>query len=170
MQLLSGLPDIRPLRLPALLQQGKCLLTLVQSVLPDLFQPVFPLLQGLLLLPYRCLRTDQATVQIVQRLLMLLKPALPAALQAFLLAQRGKNSAYDGFIAGIDLSRAREGTARLLVEQAALAAQAAILLAWESLLADAFCALRLKNRGMAYGAFDAQIDCSAIIARAMPQV
>ncbi len=98
------------------------------------------------------------------------EPESVEALQAFLLAQRGRNSAYDRFVAGIDLSRAREGTARLLVEQAALAAQAAILLAWESPLAEAFCALRLRNRGMAYGAFDAQIDCSAIIARAMPQV
>lgn len=92
------------------------------------------------------------------------------ALQAFLMAQRGRNAVYDRFVARIDLSRAREGTARLLVEQAALAAQAAILLAWGSPLADAFCALRLGERGMAYGAFDAQVDCAAIIERAMPQI
>jgi putative acyl-CoA dehydrogenase len=97
------------------------------------------------------------------------EPESVEALQAFLLAQRGKNATYDRFVAGIDLGRAREGTARLLVEQAALAAQAAILLDWDNPLADAYCALRLGQRGMAYGAFDASVDCAAIIARAMPQ-
>ncbi|HQN54421.1 MAG TPA: acyl-CoA dehydrogenase family protein [Novosphingobium sp.] len=97
------------------------------------------------------------------------EPESVEALQAFLLAQRGKNATYDRFVAGIDLGRAREGTARLLVEQAALAAQAAILLGWDNPLADAYCALRLGQRGMAYGAFDAAVDCAAIIARAMPQ-
>ena len=97
------------------------------------------------------------------------EPESVEALQAFLLAQRGKNATYDRFVAGIDLGRAREGTARLLVEQAALAAQAAILLGWDNPLADAYCALRLGQRGMAYGAFDASVDCAAIIARAMPQ-
>ncbi|HPZ46689.1 MAG TPA: acyl-CoA dehydrogenase family protein [Novosphingobium sp.] len=97
------------------------------------------------------------------------EPESVEALQAFLLAQRGKNATYDRFVAGIDLGRAREGTARLLVEQAALAAQAAILLGWDNPLADAYCALRLGQRGMAYGAFDAPVDCAAIIVRAMPQ-
>jgi len=97
------------------------------------------------------------------------EPESVEALQAFLLAQRGKNATYDRFVAGIDLGRAREGTARLLVEQVALAAQAAILLGWDNPLADAYCALRLGQRGMAYGAFDAAVDCAAIIARAMPQ-
>jgi len=98
------------------------------------------------------------------------EPDSVEAFQAFLLDQRGKNAAYDRFVAAIDLSRANEGTARLLVERAALAAQAAILLAWDNPLADAFCTLRLGERGMAYGAFDAAIDCRAIIARAMPEV
>ena len=97
------------------------------------------------------------------------EPESVEALQAFLMAQRGKNATYDRFVAGIDLGRAREGTARLLVEQAALAAQAAILLGWDNPLADAYCALRLGQRGMAYGAFDAAVDCAAIIVRAMPQ-
>lgn len=55
-----------------------------------------------------------------------------------------------------------------MVERAALAAQAAVLLEWDSPLADAFCTLRLGERGMAYGAFDAQVDCAGIIQRAMP--
>jgi len=98
------------------------------------------------------------------------EPESVEALQAFLLAQRGKNAAYDRFIASIDLSRAREGTARLLVERAALAAQAAVLLTWDNPMADDFCTLRLGERGMAYGAFDASVDCAAIITRAMPRI
>lgn len=91
-----------------------------------------------------------------------------AAVQDFLMAQRGKNVDYDRWLAAIDLRRVHEGTARLLVERVALAAQAAVLLAWDNPIADAFCTLRLGERGMAYGAFEAQVDCAAIIARAMP--
>ena len=96
------------------------------------------------------------------------EPDSVAALHQFLAAQRGKSGAYDAFTAAIDLKSVHEGTARLLVENLALAAQAAVLLEWESPLADAFCALRLGQRGMAYGAFDAAIDTRAIIERAMP--
>lgn len=96
------------------------------------------------------------------------EPDALAAVQAFLIAQRGKNQAYDRFLAGFDLAAVHEGTARLMVERAALAAQAAVLLAWDNPNADAFCSLRLDERGMAYGAFDAAIDCRAIIERAMP--
>lgn len=97
------------------------------------------------------------------------EPDALVAVQAFLIAQRGKNQAYDRFLAGFDLTAVHEGTARLMVEHAALAAQAAVLLAWDNPNADAFCTLRLGERGMAYGAFDAVIDCRAIIERAMPQ-
>ncbi len=90
------------------------------------------------------------------------------AVQHWLMAQRGKNTLYDQWVAAIDLTRANEATARLLVERAALAAQAAVLLEWDSPLADAFCVLRLGDRGMAYGAFDAKVDCAGIIERAMP--
>jgi len=90
------------------------------------------------------------------------------AVQHWLMAQRGKNALYDAWVAAIDLTRANEATARLLVERAALAAQAAVLLEWDSPMADAFCTLRLGERGMAYGAFDARVDCAGIIARAMP--
>ena len=98
------------------------------------------------------------------------EPDSLAAFQQFLGAQRGRNALYDRFTDRIDLSHAHEGTARLLVERAALAAQAAILLAWDNPLADDFCTLRLGERGMAYGAFEAQVDTAAILARAMPQV
>lgn len=91
-----------------------------------------------------------------------------AAVQDFLQGQRGKNAAYDRWIATIDLKGVHEGTARLLVERVALAAQAAVLLAWDNPLADAFCTLRLGARGMAYGAFEARIDTAAILERAMP--
>ena len=96
------------------------------------------------------------------------EPESVEAMQLFLQSQRGKNATYDRFLAGIDLAKAQEGTARLLVEKAALAAQAAILLEWDNPLADAFCTLRLAERGMAYGAFDAMVDCKGIIDRAMP--
>ena len=90
------------------------------------------------------------------------------AVQHWLLAQRGRNALYDAWVGGIDLTKANEATARLMVERAALAAQAAVLLEWDSPLADAFCTLRLGERGMAYGAFDARVDCAGIIQRAMP--
>lgn len=90
------------------------------------------------------------------------------ALQSFLAAQRGRDAAYDAWIGAIDLESAHEGNARLCVEQLALAAQAAVLLGWDSPAAEAFCRLRLTPRGSAYGAFDAVIDTRALIERAMP--
>jgi putative acyl-CoA dehydrogenase len=90
------------------------------------------------------------------------------ALQGFLAAQRGRDAAYDAWIDAIDLRSANEGNARLLVERLALAAQAAVLLGWDSPAAEAFCRLRLTPRGAAYGAFDALIDTRALIERAMP--
>jgi putative acyl-CoA dehydrogenase len=90
------------------------------------------------------------------------------ALQGFLAAQRGRDTAYDAWIDAIDLKSAHEGNARLLVERLALALQAAVLLGWDSPAAEAFCRLRLTPRGSAYGAFDAVIDTRALIERAMP--
>ncbi len=90
------------------------------------------------------------------------------ALHGFLSAQRGRHPAYDAWVSAIDLRAASEGTARLLIERLALAAQAATLLEWENPVADAFCTLRLGSRGMAYGAYDTAIDIHAILRRAMP--
>jgi len=90
------------------------------------------------------------------------------ALHGFLAAQRGRDAAYDAWVDAIDLKSAHEGNARLLVERLALAAQAAVLLGWDSPAAEAFCRLRLTPRGSAYGAFDAAIDTRALIERAMP--
>ena len=90
------------------------------------------------------------------------------ALRALLAAPRGRNAAYDAWIDDIDLAAGQEGSARLLVERLALAAQAAILIEQENPMADAFCRLRLASRGSAYGAFDVAIDTRAIIDRAMP--
>lgn len=90
------------------------------------------------------------------------------ALQGFLAAQRGREAAYDAWIDAIDLKSAHEGNARLRVEQLALAAQAAVLIGWDSPAAEAFCRLRLSARGSAYGAFDAVIDTRTLIERAMP--
>lgn len=90
------------------------------------------------------------------------------ALQAFLTAQRGRDVAYDAWIEAIDPAGVQESTARLFVERVALAAQAAVLLAQDNPMAEAFCRLRLEPRGSAYGAFDAAVDMRAIIDRAMP--
>lgn len=98
------------------------------------------------------------------------EPESVAALNAFLDASRGLNSAYDRWLEAIDLSALSETGARLLVERLALAAQAAVLLAWDNPLAEAFCSLRLMDRGSAYGAFDTAIDTRMIVERAMPAI
>ncbi|WP_019831919.1 acyl-CoA dehydrogenase family protein [Sphingomonas sp. PR090111-T3T-6A] len=90
------------------------------------------------------------------------------ALRSFLDGARGRGRVYDAWLDGIDLRNADEGRARLLAERLALAAQAAVLLHWDSPVAEAFCRLRLAERGTAYGAFDAPVDVRAIIERAMP--
>lgn len=97
------------------------------------------------------------------------EPEGVTALRDYLAAQGGRNADYDGFIARIDLRGATEGNARALVERLALAAQAAVLLEWDNPLADDFCALRLRERGAMYGAFEAAIDSRAIVDRAMPR-
>lgn len=97
------------------------------------------------------------------------EPEGVAALQHYLAGQTGKNGDYDCWLGAIDLGAVNEGNARLLVEKLALAAQAAVLLEWDNPLADAFCALRLRERGSVYGAFDSAIDTRAIIDRAMPR-
>jgi putative acyl-CoA dehydrogenase len=92
------------------------------------------------------------------------------ALRAFLEAPRGLDPAYDAWIAAIDLAPMREASARMLAERLALAAEAAVLLAWRSPMAEAFCRLRLEQRGAAYGAFASGPDPKAILDRAAPAV
>ena len=89
------------------------------------------------------------------------------ALRGFLESARGRDGLYDAWLDGIDFAAGESG-ARLLVERLALAAQAAVLLAWDSPVAEAFCRLRLAPRGSAYGAFDAAIDVRGIVDRSMP--
>ena len=96
------------------------------------------------------------------------EPEGVAALLDFLAAQRGRDALYDRWVEAIDLTRADESSARLLVERLALAAQAAILIGQDNPIAEAFCRLRLNPRGSAYGAFDATVDARAIVDRAMP--
>ncbi|HVI99056.1 MAG TPA: acyl-CoA dehydrogenase family protein [Sphingomonas sp.] len=98
------------------------------------------------------------------------EPESVAALRDFLNAGRGADSDYDAWLAGIDDPSDGEADARWRVERLALAAQAAVLLAWNSPIAGAFCRLRLTQRGAAYGAFRGAIDAPAILARAMPMV
>ena len=63
-----------------------------------------------------------------------------------------------------------ERLARHLVEQMALALQASLLVRFgPAAIADAFCGTRLNRQsGYVYGALEAKIDTSAILARAMP--
>lgn len=96
------------------------------------------------------------------------EPASVEVLRAYLEAVRGRHPAYDAWLDALAWTDAVEGTARLFVERLALAAQAAVLLHWENPLAESFCLTRLGRRGNAYGAFDANIDTAAILARAMP--
>jgi putative acyl-CoA dehydrogenase len=90
-----------------------------------------------------------------------------AALRGFLEGQRGRERLYDAWLDSIDFA-AGEAQARMLIERLALATQAAVLLAWDNPVAEAFCQLRLVPRGLAYGAFDAMVDVRAIVGRAMP--
>ena len=95
------------------------------------------------------------------------EPEAVEALRDWLASQAGKSADYDRFIAGLDLTT-NEAGARLAVERLALAAQAAALLEMNSPSAEAFIALRLRPRGMAYGAYEAQVDQHAVLERAMP--
>lgn len=91
-----------------------------------------------------------------------------AALRDFLEGQRGRDADYDAWLNSLTFEPVPEAHARTTVERLALAGQAAVLLAWNSPVAEAFCRLRLRPRGAAYGAFEARIDVGAILDRAMP--
>jgi putative acyl-CoA dehydrogenase len=99
------------------------------------------------------------------------EPDTADALFAELNAARGAHAALDR---AIDKARNRLGAvvephARRLVEDLAIALQAALLVRHApSAVADAFIATRLDGDWWTYGAFDAEIDAAAIIARAMP--
>ncbi|MCO8019561.1 acyl-CoA dehydrogenase family protein [Brevundimonas diminuta] len=95
------------------------------------------------------------------------EPEAVEALRDWLASQAGKSADYDRFIAGLDLTT-NEAGARLAVERLALAAQAAALLDMDSPSAEAFIALRLRPRGMAYGAYEVEVDQRAVLERAMP--
>lgn len=95
------------------------------------------------------------------------EPEAVQALRDWLASQAGKSADYDRFIAGLDVT-AHEAGARLAVERLALAAQAAAMLEMDSPSAEAFIALRLRPRGMAYGAYEVEVDQRAVLERAMP--
>ncbi len=95
------------------------------------------------------------------------EPEAVEALRDWLASQAGKSADYDRFIVGLDLTT-NEAGARLAVERLALAAQAAALLEMDSPSAETFIALRLRPRGMAYGAYEVEVDQRAVLERAMP--
>lgn len=96
------------------------------------------------------------------------EPASVSALRDWLQAARGRHADYDAWLDGLDFTPT-EGEARLFVERLALACQAAVLLEADSMAAQAFCVLRLRPRGAAFGAFSASVDGPALLARAMPR-
>jgi len=100
------------------------------------------------------------------------EPDSVAAMRDFLDAQRGANGDYDAWLAALDAdpTDAGEAAARRRVERLALAAQAAVLLAWNNPLADAFCRVRFGRSGATYGAFAGELDTRPILDRAMPAV
>lgn len=98
------------------------------------------------------------------------EPGSFAALHDFLAAQRGENREYDAWLANLGDVPDGEAGARGHVERLALAAQAAVLLAWNSPVADAFCHSRLTPHGATYGASGFVPDAPAILERAMPAI
>jgi putative acyl-CoA dehydrogenase len=103
------------------------------------------------------------------------EPETVDALFAELGAARGADRRYDHFLDRLQaqfLDRADlETRARRLVEETALALQAALLLRHgPAPLADAFCASRLDGiHGLAFGTLPAGLDFEAIVERARPE-
>src|SRR5208282_6070612 len=105
-------------------------------------------------------------------------PESVAALLAELHAARGADRRYERFVERLKGQLAERGgleaRARRLVEDAAIALQASLLLRHAPpAIADAFCASRLDDvpggaHGLAFGTLPAGLDCRAIIERAMP--
>jgi len=97
------------------------------------------------------------------------EPESLAAMRDFLEAQRGADRNYDVWLSALDDDPGDgEAGARRRVERLAVAAQAAVLLAWNNPLCDAFCRLRLGRSGATYGAHPGDFDTRAILDRAMP--
>ena len=87
---------------------------------------------------------------------------------------RGANAALDHAIGDVERQLKQtpieQSDARRFVEGLALALQAALLVQHApAFISDAFCAARLGDAGLAYGALSEKVDNAAIIARAMPR-
>lgn len=99
------------------------------------------------------------------------EPGSAHALQRELDAARGMHPAFDGAAAPLAgrLAGADEAGARRLVEELALALQAAALLRAGSPVADAFCRTRLGgDHGLALGTLPVDVDHAALVRRALP--
>jgi putative acyl-CoA dehydrogenase len=93
-----------------------------------------------------------------------------ADFRALLASAAGRNRAYDAWLDSLEFGAADESRARHIVERLALAAQAAVLLAADSPVAEAFCRLRFEEPAFGYGASGAAINANDLIGRAMPAV
>lgn len=102
------------------------------------------------------------------------EPEVREALFAELQAVRGEHTALDRTVGWLDAAlndtATLEARSRLVVERAALALQAALLIgSGQGALADAFCRARLdSDHGFAFGTLDPGAPLNAIIQRAMP--
>lgn len=104
------------------------------------------------------------------------EPEALEVLLAELNKARGVNPRYDSFVSDLHAEFADKLTlefrARTVVEKAALAWQASVLITHgDKMIANAFIASRLTgNGGYMYGTLPAEVDSEAIIARARPQL
>lgn len=99
------------------------------------------------------------------------EPESVAAMREFLEAQRGADRNYDVWLSALDDNPGDgEAGARRRVERMAVAVEAAVLLASNNPLCDAFCRLRLGRSGATYGANPGDFDTRPILDRAMPVV
>lgn len=99
------------------------------------------------------------------------EPETAEALRGELEAASGTEPVFDRFVARLStqLSSVEENGARLLVEQLALALQAAMLLRAASPAAGLFVRSRLGGEhGLAFGTLPASADIAAMLARALP--
>jgi putative acyl-CoA dehydrogenase len=101
------------------------------------------------------------------------EPACRAALFGELARARGADALLDAEVARLsdelDATEADESRARWLAERLAIALQASLLLrGGDADVASAFCATRLGERGLAFGALPQAVPTTTLLERALP--
>ena len=98
------------------------------------------------------------------------EPEGTESLRRFLASARGSFASYDNWLDILEFDGLTEQDARHSAERLALAAQAAVLINADSVIAEPFCRLRLDRPSYTFGASGAAIDARSIIERAMPKI